>query len=268
MITPDDKKLSSTSSSSSSSSSSAIYTRSYTINSTSTDFVKPYPHASIHRSDSVKHVPDSIKGKVRSICNLFEARRGSKPKSKSKPIETPKFQSKLEKLASLSSSDCNDSSTIQLPGTEDRVVVYFTSLRGIRRTYEDCYAVRTILKCFRVFIDERDISMDCAFRTELLNILRVKQVSLPQVFIKGKYVGGADVIKQLHETGQLAKVLKGLPVRSIGAWQVCDACGDVRFVPCVNCSGSKKVFDEDDDQLKRCPDCNENGLIRCPNCSS
>lgn len=109
--------------------------------------------------------------------------------------------------------------------------------------------------------------MDCAYRTELLNILRVKQVTLPQVFIKGKYVGGADVIKQLHETGQLAKVLKGLPVRSIGAWQVCDACGDVRFVPCANCSGSKKVFDEDD-KLKRCPDCNENGLIRCPNCSS
>ncbi|XP_043717543.1 uncharacterized protein LOC122665459 [Telopea speciosissima] len=28
----------------------------------------------------------------------------------------------------------------RLPGTEDKIVVYFTSLRGIRRTYEDCCA--------------------------------------------------------------------------------------------------------------------------------
>ncbi|KAI3742858.1 hypothetical protein L1987_60554 [Smallanthus sonchifolius] len=254
MIGSDDKK------------SSSIYSRSYTISSTSTDFpVKPYP--SIHRSESVKKkAPDSIKGKVRSLCEIFEARRRPKPSP-----DASKFQTKLKSEKSCSSSlsnEPNEPSPIQLPGTEDRVVVYFTSLRGIRRTYEDCYAVRMILKFFRVYVDELDISVDSACRKELLSVLREKQVTLPQVFIKGKYVGGADVIKQLHETGQLAKLLKGLPVRSTSAWQVCDACGDVRFVPCANCSGSKKVFDEDDDQLKRCPDCNENGLIRCPNCSS
>nr|GEZ02351.1 thioredoxin-like fold protein [Tanacetum cinerariifolium] len=161
-----------------------------------------------------------------------------------------------------------DSIKGKLPGTEDRVVVYFTSLRGIRRTYEDCYSVRMILKFFRVTIDERDISMDAEYRKELLRVLSAKNVSLPQVFVRGKHIGGADVVKQLHETGQLATMLKGLPVRSSGAWEVCKACGDVRFVPCANCSGSKKVFDEDDDMLKRCPDCNENGLIRCPSCCS
>lgn len=231
MIGSDDKK--------------SIYNRSYTIHSTSTDFpIKPNPNSSsIQRSESFKKFPaadssfDSIKGKVRSICSLFESRKTSK---------------------------------YRLPGTEDRVVIYFTSLRGIRRTYEDCYSVRMILKFFRVFIDERDISMDSSYRKELVSVLGGnKQISLPQVFIKGNYVGGVDVIKQFHENGQLAKLINGLPVRSIGAaWQVCDACGDVRFVPCVNCCGSKKVFDEDDDQLKRCPDCNENGLIRCPTCCS
>lgn len=250
--------------------SSSIYNRSYSIQSTSTGFpVKPYlPYSSIQRSESVKKVSDSsfdsIKGKVKNICSIFEARRGSKPGTH--------FQTKLKSNKSFSSS--SDShlsvpSSPRLPGTEDRVVVYFTSLRGIRRTFEDCYAVRMILKFFRVFIDERDISMDSAYRKELFCVLGEKQnVSLPQVFIKGEYIGGADVIKQLHETGQLAKLLKGLPVRSTGAWQVCDACGDVRFIPCDNCSGSKKVFDEDEDLLKRCPDCNENGLIRCPYCCS
>lgn len=257
--------------------SSSIYNRSYTIHSSSTDFpVKPYPYSSIQRSGSVKKVSnsplDSIKGKVKNLCSIFESSKGPKPSS-----DDSQFQTKLKSEKSFSSSDSNisvpsspyESSPIRLPGTEDRVVIYFTSLRGIRRTYEDCYAVRMILKFFRVIIDERDISMDSAYRKELLGVLGEKQnVSLPQVFIKGKYVGGADVIKQLHETGQLAKLLKGLPVRATGPWQVCDECGDVRFIPCANCSGSRKVFDEDEDQLKRCPDCNENGLIRCPICCS
>lgn len=257
--------------------SSSIYNRSYTIHSSSTDFpVKPYPYSSIQRTSSVKKVSDSsfdsIKGKVRSLCSIFESRKASKPSS-----DDTQSQTKLKSEKSFSSSESKlsppsspyESTPIRLPGTEDRVVVYFTSLRGIRRTYEDCYAVRMILKFFRVHIDERDISMDSSYRKELLNVLGEKQtVSLPQVFIKGKYVGGADVIKQLHETGQLAKLLKGLPARAIGPWQVCDACGDVRFIPCANCSGSKKVFDEDEDRLIRCPDCNENGLIRCPTCCS
>ncbi|KAK9682528.1 hypothetical protein RND81_10G080200 [Saponaria officinalis] len=158
-----------------------------------------------------------------------------------------------------------DASTIRFPGTEDRVVVYFTSLRGIRRTFEDCYAVRMIFRGFHVFVDERDVSMDIAYRKELQELLKdEKNVSLPQVFIKGKYVGGVDMIRQLNETGDLRKILQVLPVKDRRF--VCEACGDVRFMPCSNCSGSRKVFDEDEGVAKRCLECNENGLIRCPQC--
>uniref|UniRef100_A0A7N0TXV7 Glutaredoxin domain-containing protein n=1 Tax=Kalanchoe fedtschenkoi TaxID=63787 RepID=A0A7N0TXV7_KALFE len=170
------------------------------------------------------------KGKVKQLCTLFETRKNG------------------------------------LPGTEDRIVVYFTSLRGVRRTYEDCYFVRMIFRGFRVYVDERDVSMDSSYRRELLRVLNKPAVSLPQVFIKGDYVGGADVVRQLHETGQLLNMVRGLPIKTAG--YVCQACGDVRFIPCFNCSGSKKVFDEDQDMLKRCWECNENGLIRCPSCSS
>lgn len=145
-------------------------------------------------------------------------------------------------------------------------MVYLTSLRGIRRTYEDCYAVRMIFNGFRLWIDERDISMDSGYRKELQSVLGEKNVSLPQVFIRGKYVGGADVIKQMFETSELAKILKGFRFREAGF--VCESCGDVRFVPCWNCSGSRKVFDEDQGLLRRCLECNENGLIRCPDCCS
>ncbi|KAE8098645.1 hypothetical protein FH972_016690 [Carpinus fangiana] len=153
-----------------------------------------------------------------------------------------------------------------LPGSEDRIVIYFTSLRGIRKTYEDCCSVRKIFRGFRVPVDERDISMDSEYRKELQRALGGKAVSLPQVFVRGKYVGGAEEVKQLNEDGELDKLLEGFPMMDPGF--VCDGCGDARFVPCRNCSGSRKVFEEEEGELRRCPDCNENGLIRCPGCCS
>lgn len=153
-----------------------------------------------------------------------------------------------------------------MPGADDKIVIYFTSLRGVRRTYEDCYTVRMIFRGFRVYVDERDVSMDIALRRELQSVLGEKSVTLPQVFVRGKLLGGADVVRQMHETGELVKRLEGFPVKEPG--YICQGCGDVRFVPCGNCSGSRKVFDEDEEVRKRCWECNENGLVRCPRCCS
>ncbi|KAL9261206.1 hypothetical protein AKJ16_DCAP08823 [Drosera capensis] len=164
-------------------------------------------------------------------------------------------------VSSLSTNKCQ-----LLEGCEDRIVLYFTSLRGIRRTYEDCCAVRMIFRGFWVHVDERDISMDSMYRKELQIALGGKPMSLPQVFIRGKHIGGAEEIKQLHEVGELAKLLVGFPVRDYAF--VCDGCGNARFVPCTSCNGSRKVFEEDEGRLRRCLDCNENGLIRCPACCS
>ncbi|XP_059646162.1 uncharacterized protein At5g39865-like [Cornus florida] len=163
-------------------------------------------------------------------------------------------------------SSMSSNSQFYLPGTEDRIVLYYTTLRGIRRTYEDCCAVRTILRGYCVSVDERDISMDSAYRKELQSVFGGKGMSLPRVFIRGKYVGGTDEIKQLHEVGELSKLLEGFSIRDPGF--VCESCGDARFIPCPNCNGSRKVFEEDDGKVRRCPDCNENGLIRCPSCCS
>ncbi|CAH8292131.1 unnamed protein product [Eruca vesicaria subsp. sativa] len=220
-----------------------------------------------YTTSPVESVGNSLKGKVKDLCRLFECSKSVKqttdppPQQKKPPGKSVLSESRLSPFLSLTNS------VTRLPGTEDRIVVFFTSLRGIRRTYEDCYAVRMIFRGFRVWIDERDVSMDSGYRKELQIAMGEKvSVSLPQVFIMGKYVGGADVIKSLFEIGELAKILKQFPVREPGF--VCRCCGDVRFIPCLNCSGSKKLFDEDEDRVKRCPDCNENGLIRCPDCSS
>lgn len=214
---------------------------------------------------SMASAGNSLRGKVQKLRSLFE-----KPPPQSSPSSPyqPSSSSSLPSSPKPTKSVNLDPCPFRLPGTEDRVVIYFTSLRGIRRTYADCCAVRMIFKGFRVNLDERDISMDSAYKKELQSVLGEKTVSLPQVFIKEKYIGGADVVRQLNEAGELAKMLKGLPIRAVkpGLGYICEGCGDARFVPCSNCSGSRKIFDEDDEQLKRCPECNENGLIRCPEC--
>ncbi|XP_021905262.1 uncharacterized protein At3g28850-like [Carica papaya] len=47
---------------------------------------------------------------------------------------------------------------------KDKLIVYFTSLRGVRKTYEDCCHVRVILKSLRLRLDERDVSMHSRFK--------------------------------------------------------------------------------------------------------
>ncbi|CAL0304739.1 unnamed protein product [Lupinus luteus] len=91
------------------------------------------------------------------------------------------------------------------------VVLYFTTLRVVRRTYEDCCAVRSILKGFGVAIDERDVSIDSRFRDELRVIMGRWNVPLPCVFIGGKYIGNAEDIKRLHNNDNLHGLIERLP---------------------------------------------------------
>ncbi|XP_024377368.1 uncharacterized protein [Physcomitrium patens] len=149
------------------------------------------------------------------------------------------------------------------PAGKDRIVLYTTTLRGIRKTFEDCNNARFILESFNVEIDERDVSIHAEFRQELKK-LAGKLVSVPQTFIKGRYIGGVDTLIRLHEDGTLASFVDGMPSQK--SREECDGCGGIRFVPCSNCSGSTKVVNEAN-EVVRCSECNENGLIRCPICN-
>ncbi|XP_028768980.1 uncharacterized protein At5g39865-like [Neltuma alba] len=151
---------------------------------------------------------------------------------------------------------------ISIPGAEQRIVVYYTSLRVVRSTFEDCRSVRFILRGFRVKMDERDVSMDVGYMRELKSILGEKNVTLPRVFIGGRYIGGAEEVRQLNEIGELKKIVEGLPAADLGA---CDVCGGYRFILCEECNGSRKMYTEKTG-FKTCTACNENGLIRCPSC--
>ncbi|KAG0498896.1 hypothetical protein HPP92_003587 [Vanilla planifolia] len=91
----------------------------------------------------------------------------------------------------------------------------------IRRTHEDCSYVRSILRGFRVAVDERDVSLDAAYRGELQALLGSKgrPVPLPQVFVRGRHVGGAEEVRQLHETGELGRLLEGVAVQDPAYWE-------------------------------------------------
>ncbi|GMI95340.1 hypothetical protein like AT4G10630 [Hibiscus trionum] len=165
------------------------------------------------------------------------------------------------------------------PNGGNRVVIYTTTLRGIRKTYEDCKAVRSAIESFGVVICERDISMDQGFREELRELLKGKEkestskITPPRVFIKGRYIGGADEVMRIMDEGWFGDLLQGLPKKRAG--EVCDGCGDVRFLPCFRCSGSCKMAVAAKEEggegrrtvVVRCTECNENGLVHCPVCS-
>ncbi|GAB4824299.1 hypothetical protein Ancab_007185 [Ancistrocladus abbreviatus] len=156
-------------------------------------------------------------------------------------------------------------SPVTIPGSETRIVVYYTSLRVVRPTFEACRTVQSILSGFRVCIDERDVSMDSKFMEELQRILgRDERLTLPRVFIGGRYIGGAEELKHLHEIGELKKLVEGMPAAEPG---VCETCGSYRFILCNECSGSHKIYSEKIG-FRSCTSCNVNGLIRCPTCST
>lgn len=173
------------------------------------------------------------------------------------------------------------------PNGENRVVLYTTSLRGIRATFEACNSVRSAIEGLGVAVCERDVSMHCGFRDELQELMRGKGKEMlvpPRVFVRGSYIGGAEEVLRIADDGKLAELLEGLPKSKVG--MLCDGCGGVRFLPCFRCSGSCKVVvlkGEEGEQeaedveggrrssigtvVMRCSECNENGLVLCPICS-
>ncbi|KAA8516820.1 hypothetical protein F0562_017070 [Nyssa sinensis] len=151
------------------------------------------------------------------------------------------------------------------PGGSESVVLYTTSLRGIRKTFEDCNSIRFLLESFRVLFYERDVSMHLEFREELWRMLGGRVVP-PRLFIGGRLIGGADEVVGLHEQGKLKKLLQGMPLNPSNG--PCSGCAGVHFVLCSNCNGSCKVM-QDGQAIEvsiRCLECNENGLIKCPIC--
>uniref|UniRef100_A0A3Q3MZH2 Glutaredoxin and cysteine rich domain containing 1 a n=2 Tax=Mastacembelus armatus TaxID=205130 RepID=A0A3Q3MZH2_9TELE len=152
-----------------------------------------------------------------------------------------------------------------------RIVIYTTSFRVVRTTFERCELVRKIFQNHRVKFVEKNIALDNEYVKELEE--RCKHVgeppSLPVVFIDGHYLGGAEKILSMNESGELQDLLT--KIERVQHPQTCQTCGGFAFIPCPVCHGSKmSVFRNcftDSFKALKCTSCNENGLQPCVSCS-
>ncbi|KAG0473786.1 hypothetical protein HPP92_015137 [Vanilla planifolia] len=150
------------------------------------------------------------------------------------------------------------------PGGSGAVIFYTTSLRSIRKTFENCSAIRFLLESSKVLFYERDVSMHREFREELKRLLGFGAIP-PRLFVDGRYIGGGEEVLCLHEQGRLMPILKQMPSdRNGGA--VCQRCGGARFLMCERCDGGRKMYDNGGGAWGECSVCNENGLVICPVC--
>ncbi|XP_060632160.1 glutaredoxin domain-containing cysteine-rich protein 1 [Anolis sagrei] len=153
-----------------------------------------------------------------------------------------------------------------------RIIIYTTSLRVVRTTFERCELVRKIFQNHRVKFEEKNIALNSEYGKELDE--RCKRVcetpSLPVVFIEGQYLGGAEKILSMNESGELQDLLT--KIEKVQHPHECLSCGGFGFIPCSACHGSKmSVFRNcftDSFKALKCIACNENGLQRCKTCLS
>ncbi|KAF4790427.1 Glutaredoxin domain-containing cysteine-rich protein 1 [Turdus rufiventris] len=90
-----------------------------------------------------------------------------------------------------------------------RIVIYTTSLRVVRTTFERCELVRKIFQNHRVKFEEKNIALNSDYGKELDERCRsvCELPSLPVVFIDGHYLGGAEKILLMNESGELQDLL-------------------------------------------------------------
>ncbi|KAM7271615.1 hypothetical protein ACFE04_030829 [Oxalis oulophora] len=209
----------------------------------------------------------------------FHQQPQPEPGSKPKPKRSPSI---LQRTRSSSIMNITPNRHVSINNIRNGVVLYFTSLRIVRRTFQDCWTVRSILRSYNIKIDERDLSMDVNFIYELQSITRNKKFSLPAVFIHGDYIGGVEEITRLHENGELKNKLLMMMTRGGGGGGggdvvgttastnggECDMCGGLRFVVCEQCDGSHKIYVKKLRGFRSCNACSVDGLVRSQGFSS
>ncbi|XP_010490568.1 PREDICTED: glutaredoxin domain-containing cysteine-rich protein 1 [Camelina sativa] len=152
------------------------------------------------------------------------------------------------------------------PGGEESVVFYTTSLRGIRKTFDDCNMIRFLLDSFKVKYYERDVSMHREYREELRRVSAAEETEVlpPVLFVKGRCIGGAQRVLGLHEQGKFKVLFEGVPMAGD---ERCRRCDGFRFLMCGGCRGSRRIINGDGSRIQ-CLICNENGLVVCVACCS
>ncbi|XP_071509951.1 glutaredoxin domain-containing cysteine-rich protein 1-like [Diadema antillarum] len=152
-----------------------------------------------------------------------------------------------------------------------RIIVYTTSVRIVRQTFDDCQYVRKLFQNHRVRFEERDLFMNSKHQKELEErIGSTTDINLPICFIDGELVGDLRKLEELNESGELRTILRRFEKHN--PMVNCSTCGGHRYVPCTTCNGSKKSLLRnnftDTFHALRCSHCDDNGLQKCRDCNA
>ncbi|KNA22146.1 hypothetical protein SOVF_036690 [Spinacia oleracea] len=102
-------------------------------------------------------------------------------------------------------SDLSVKDIVEQDVKENPVMMYIKGIPEMPRCGFSSLAVR-VLKEYRVPISSRNILEDL----ELKDAVKAYShwPTFPQIFINGEFIGGSDIILNMHQTGELEKKLK------------------------------------------------------------
>lgn len=105
------------------------------------------------------------------------------------------------------------------PKGSQGVILFKSSLRGIRKTFHDCNTIK-------------GVSLHLEYREELQKNFGGKVIPL-KLFIIERYIGGVDEVIRLHEMDCLGQLLDGIPVEVVD--NPCKGCTCMLYAICTNC---------------------------------
>ena len=80
---------------------------------------------------------------------------------------------------------------------EGKIVVYTTSMGGIRSKVKECAYIRKLFDNLGLKVDERDIFMHKDYQSELDMRLAIQNASVPHVFVNGDSLGVRKPVKYI-----------------------------------------------------------------------
>lgn len=94
---------------------------------------------------------------------------------------------------------------IQKDIQENKVMIYMKGTPDMPMCGFSKAAV-DVIRSYGVSFGAKDVLQNPAYREALFQV--TQWPTIPQVFIGGEFIGGSDIVRELHDRGELAEKLK------------------------------------------------------------